>query len=379
MKTLLSIALGLLLMNGAAALYAPADLKKVPIKKLIATLQKQAEKEPGNAETHHHLARAHAMAFSQKLAETGKVDTDAKSKQLWFGFEPAFVPFTKTKKAADEAARKRGLEHLTHAIGHYESALKLKPADAKIRLGYGWCLGQAGKKKEAIAAYRAAINEFWKSDGKLDGTFGPIGTVEAAGYLIPLLDAKKDQKEIADLNKKVAKIESLPRAITPIAVALNSNASLEDIVAPDAAVTFDADGTGRQDAWSWITPKAAWLVYDRTGQGQIDSAIQMFGSRTFMLFFEDGYAALRLLDEDGDGSLSGGELECLALWHDGNGNGISEPGEVEPMENYGIESILACPTTHSSGIPYCRNGVRYTDGTETATFDVLLDRKGSRP
>jgi hypothetical protein len=38
----------------------------------------------------------------------------------------------------------------------------------------------------------------------------------------------------------------------------------------------------------------------------------MFGSRTFALFMEHGYAAMALLDDDGNGVLKGHELEHLA-------------------------------------------------------------------
>ncbi|MDA0814321.1 MAG: hypothetical protein O3C21_18260 [Verrucomicrobia bacterium] len=362
------------LISSAAALFEQADLAKVPIGKLIANLEKQVEAKPDDAELLQHLARAHGMAFAKNLADDDKVEQVTEGKKLWFGYEPDFVPYAKQTKEG-EAAAEVAKAHLASAIAAYERALKIKKDDATLLLGYGWCLEQSGKKAEAIKAYRSAVAGFWKNDKDLDGTFGPVGTVEAAGYLLPLLDAKKDAAEIADLNQKRAKIEGLPRAITPIAIGLSPGATLADVEAPGLTVDFDADGSGRRIPWNWISPDAAWLVYDNNGSGQIDSAIQFFGNRTFMLFFEDGYAAMRVLDADADGQLSGAELQGLALWQDQNSNGVSEAGEVNSLTDHGIKSLTANPQRHASGIPFAPEGVRFEDGRFAPSFDVLLQQR----
>jgi hypothetical protein len=132
-------------------------------------------------------------------------------------------------------------------------------------------------------------------------------------------------------------------SITPILVPLVKGAALNDLVNADAAVTFDLDGSGLPKQWGWTTSNAAWLVFDRDGHGQITSARQMFGDVTFWIFWRDGYEALRSLDDDQDGVLQGSELCGIALWHDRNGNGISEPGEVRPVAECGIVSISCAP------------------------------------
>ena len=358
----------------AAAQFLQADLAKVPIGKLIANLEKKVKAKPDDAELLQHLARAHGMAYAKNLAVDDEVEQAKTDKKLWFGYQPDFVPYAKSKKAG-EPAKPDAVAHLASAIAVYEKALKIKKDDATLLLGYGWCLEQSGKKAEAIKAYRRALVGFWAKDKDIRGVFGPVGTVEAAGYLIPLLDSKKDAAEIADLKKKKAKIEAMPRAITPIAIGLSPEATLTDVEAPDLTVDFDADGSGRRIPWSWISTDAAWLVYDKQGAGQIDSAIQLFGNRSFMLFLEDGYAAMRILDADSDGHLSGAELQGLALWQDQNSNGISEIGEVKSLTEHGIESLSATPQLHSSGIPFAPKGVRYNDGRVAPSFDVLLKQR----
>ena len=57
------------------------------------------------------------------------------------------------------------------------------------------------------------------------------------------------------------------------------------------------------------------------------------------MFFENGYQALAALDDDGDGYLTGKELEGLAVWRDKNGNGICDAGEVVPVGQLGIVGI----------------------------------------
>lgn len=361
----------MLALGSTHALFLQPDLEKIPVKRLLENLEKQVAAEPEDAAKQHHLARAHAMAYAKGLAAKDAVELEGESKELWFGHQPSFVPYhayQRTGSGSKEIAH----AHLQKAIAAYAKALALDPDKPTIRLGYGWCLEQAGKKDEAIAAYRTAMEAFWKDDQKLDGVFGPVASKETASYLIPLLDAKKDAKEIAELKRRVAQIERLPRAITPIAVALDPTTTLAEILDDKAAVRFDADATGRQATWRWITPKAAWLVHDLAGNGEIDSAIQLFGNRSFNLFLEDGYAALRLLDTNADGFLTGIETEHLALWQDADGDGKSAPQEVRSLEAWGITALVTGACSHASGILHAPDGARFRDGRSAATYDVIL-------
>lgn len=148
-----------------------------------------------------------------------------------------------------------------------------------------------------------------------------------------------------------------------------------DIEDRAAAVAFDADGSGLKRRWTWINPKAAWLVHDPKRTGKVDSALQMFGGVTFWLFWETGYDAMAALDDNRDGRLSGKELDGLALWHDANGNGVCDPGEVKPLAEYGIVS-LACKyerdRSHPDQIAHAKAGVTFANGRTRPTFDLVL-------
>ena len=112
-----------------------------------------------------------------------------------------------------------------------------------------------------------------------------------------------------------------------------------DLEDRDAAVTFDADGSGLKRQWTWVTKDAGWLVYDPKGKGDITSSLQLFGNVTFWLFWENGYDALASLDDNGDGVLTGVELKGLAIWHDVGRAGVCDPGEVKPLSEYGIVAV----------------------------------------
>ncbi|MFO0970553.1 MAG: hypothetical protein U0793_33835 [Gemmataceae bacterium] len=368
------LALLLLLVPAAGARYIRPDLEMIPVERLVKNLSEQAEKEPKNAQIRLNLARVHGMAFA-KRTDTATIWKGKLDRGAWFGFEPAFVPFAKElAKGAKED--KEAKKHLEAAIAEYRAALKIDPKLGPAQLGLAWTIEQSGEKKEAIAEYRKAIEAGWAMDK--ERKTGPLGghfiTVEGADYLIPLLDPKTDKEEIDTLTERVAKLKKLPRPITPIAIPLEDGLSVTDILNTEARVRFDADGSGLKKRWTWLTPKAGWLVYDPTRRGKATSALQLFGNVSFWTFWDNGYQALALLDDNHDGELTGAELDKLAVWHDANGDGVCDPGEVRPLSDYGIVA-LSCrgvSQAHPDCPVYAPHGVRFADGRTRPTFDVIL-------
>ena len=124
-----------------------------------------------------------------------------------------------------------------------------------------------------------------------------------------------------------------------------------------------------------MTKDAGWLVYDAKGRGSITSGLQMFGGVTFWLFWETGYDALASLDDNGDGVLAGAELKGLAIWHDANGEGVCDPGEVKPLSAYGIVAV-SCrferDPSHPARVAFSPRGVTFRDGRTRPTFDLIL-------
>jgi tetratricopeptide (TPR) repeat protein len=363
------------LVSPADAIYLRPELEKVPVERLAKNLQDAIEKNPKDAKALVNLGRLHAMAYSLR-SDTVEVNKRTPG-EIWFGFEPPLVPFRNVKKTEDQEKLKAAQLHLEQALKFYEQALKLTPDDLRVLLGYGWLLAEAGKKTEAIAALRKTIDKAWEKEKDLMalGLGGHTFTAEGADYLIPLLDADKDKDEIATLKARAERLKQLPRPITPIAVPLMDGLSASEIENRAAEVAFDADGTGLQKKWTWINANAAWLVYDPKQSGKVSSALQLFGNVTFWLFWDNGYEALDSLDDNRDGQLSGAELNGLALWHDANGNGISDPGEVRPLIDHRIVTVsckFEVDPNHPNRIVFSKAGVTLTDGTTRPTFDLVL-------
>ena len=287
------------------------------------------------------------------------------------------------KPASSAAASQIAHRHLTNAIARYREALVLSPENLVARMGLGWCLVQAKQHDEAITVLRDVVARAWPDDrdSKRSVMHGFRSlTEEAARYLIPLLDAIRDKDELAILRERVALLERLPRAITPIAIPLRDGLTASAITDSDARVRFDADGSGLKREWTWITPDAGWLVYDQRGTRRIESALQLFGNVSFWLFWENGYQALRALDDDRDGRLSGKELRHLGLWHDRNRNARSESGEVKPLAHWNIVALgYACERdpAHPDEIVFAPAGVTFRDGSSRPTFDIVLHSRHS--
>jgi hypothetical protein len=91
------------------------------------------------------------------------------------------------------------------------------------------------------------------------------------------------------------------------------------------------------------------------------------------MMFRDGYEALSVLDDDRDGTLSGAELDGMALWIDANGNGVSEPGEVRSLASAGIARIGVKPSRGPDGVLVCDKGVQFADGRVVKSFDWISE------
>jgi len=369
----------LLSMVSAWGIFMRVETERVPISRALKNLEIKYSANTNNVETLYELARVHSMAYATNLAEVDIDTRDHTSVIRWSGSDglphQVYPAETATTKAT-------ALGHLAKAITYYRRATKLVLASTNkndqwlilpIHLGYAWCLDQAQRRDEAINAYRAALKLSWAREGKTEH-LGPgvCYSAEIIGYLLKDLDARKDAVEIADLKAKAEKLKTMSRAITPILVPLADNLAFNELVNSNAGVAFDLDGTGTAKSWGWITPKAAWLVYNDQTPGQITSGLQMFGNVTFWIFWKDGYDALSSLDDNGDGILSGDELHGLALWQDQNGNGICDPGELKPLSEFGIVGIRCSSRQDSTGMYFNPAGILLSNGTTRPTYDWMV-------
>ena len=405
-----AVLLALLLVLGfhrsSQAMFMFEETKLVPVDRLFANLEHRRAQHTNDARLTYQIARLHAMAYSTNLSQ---IEATAKDEDPDFDSLSAAAGVPRSVHLpVSPQARAQAQQHLTNAIVLFERALVLlkhstNQSDQRwlvlpMQVGYAWCLDQAGRRADALTAYRKALKAAWRLEVTGDFDFGewvkdlwndvssgrnPLHSrrpslgagvcysEEIIGYLLALLDPVADAREIARLKADQKTLGSMGRAITPILVPLVTGSSLEDLVAPGARVTFDLDGSGRPRRWGWTTSHAAWLVYDADGTGQINSGLQLFGAVSFWVFWRDGYDALAALDDDGDGVLRGAELRHLALWHDANGNGQCDPGEVRPLAAWGVTALDCVGRPHEGCAAWSPTGVTFSDGTTRPTYDWI--------
>jgi len=357
------------------ARYVMPDLIEVPIERVIKNLERLLKNNPRNVIAKFNLARAHAMAYALKT-ETAQVWKGREKEGVWFGYNPREIPFS-LEPTTNQTKLNAAKAHLSEALRQYEELVAMSPDNLSAALGYAWCIEQSGDKQKAIKQYRLVIDAAWEKekDLKRAGLGWHSITAEAAGYLIPLLDTNADKAEINQLKERINVLSTVPRPITPVVIPLRDGLGAGELQDHSADVRFDADGTGLQKRWTWISKDAGWLVHDPRHTGRITSALQMFGGVTFWMFWNNGYEALRSLDDDGDGVLTGEELKGLAIWRDVNGNGVSEKNEVQTLAYWGIIAVsgqYASDSNNPNRVAWSEYGVTFQDGSTRPTYDIVL-------
>ena len=112
----------------------------------------------------------------------------------------------------------------------------------------------------------------------------------------------------------------------------------------DKGIFFDLDNNLFAENTGWVGQGDALLVWDRDGNGIIDSGNELFGNNTLLANGSkaaNGFAALAELDSNNDKVFDENDEAWakLQLWFDHNQNGITEGGELLNLSESGIKSI----------------------------------------
>jgi len=303
-------------------------------------------------------------------------------------------------------------KHAMEAIRHYRKAIDTGEEGGLYHLGLASVLEEYADRAEArrlnletLAPFRdrmkrpeGAIVRQWRESamahyvkayegGKakaeaLDkrpaaGVASLVAVRAAAGYE-RLRKAGEDLGEAETaktMEAFIARMRELPMGpITPIVFSLEAVEGIDTLIDADASVAFDLDGTGRlSQRWQWVGPNAVLLAWDPHDTGRVVSGRQLFGSATWWLLPGDGFRAMSLLDDDGDGWLRGAELRGLAGWRDRNGDGVSQGGEVLPLEALGVTGIATEATGRDGGHPVHRSGLRLEGGRTLPVWDWMAE------
>jgi Ca2+-binding RTX toxin-like protein len=154
------------------------------------------------------------------------------------------------------------------------------------------------------------------------------------------------------------------RSASPIMLDLDGD-GLEITQFSGGSVTFDHNADGVRTGTAWVGRDDGLLVWDRDGNGTIDSGRELFGNNTLLANGQtaaDGWAALRDLDLNGDGvlDLADAAFAELRVWRDLDQDGTSDEGELFTLEALGITQI----------------GLNKTNSTQTLADGTRLDGTG---
>jgi len=362
----------------ASAKFAREELRRVPIDRLLRNLEAKrvgATSPREKALLEARIGRLHSMAYAYKTEE-GQTRPDEEAPYYGpVGDHFQFPVQTAGRPEQEASARK----HLDEAVKHLEEAVRLDGSVLWPRLGLAWCLDQAGNTSRALALYREVFQSAWKAEKDAQpGMIGDSVAVETARYMQKLLDPQKDAAELADIRGKTRHLYDIFRAMTPIVIPLEPDAAASALMSP-RPVEFDLAGIGPRHYAPWPTRSAGWLVYDDGGAGTITSGLQLFGSVSFWMFWNDGYEVLAALDDDHDGWLTGHELRGLAVWQDIDGNGVSDAGEVRPLSSWGIEALSCRHERDAAGRLYSPRGVVFRSGATRPTYDWIVYQVSAEP
>ncbi len=230
----------------------------------------------------------------------------------------------------------------------------------------------------AIANYDRAFSLTYERDRKQTffkhmDTPSELISCESASSYVRLVKARgvrgdAEAKHLAEVEVGLETLEKLSGNVTPILVPDRDSAHLLELF-DGKTVSFDLSGAGIQQTWEWPTADASFLVWDPECSGSITSGRQLFGSATWWMFFEDGYRALEALDVDGNGWLTGSELEGLSLWRDADRDGHSSASEVQTLGERGIVALATTADGIDGLSPTCSRGVMFSDNSLRPTFD----------
>ncbi len=117
-----------------------------------------------------------------------------------------------------------------------------------------------------------------------------------------------------------------------------------ETVGLDANIHFDHAGDGFKELSGFVGADDGLLVWDKNGDGQVNSGAELFGNETVLgdgTKADNGFLALADLDSNGDGvfDVNDDKFSELRVFQDKNQNGQADDGELLTLSDAGVQSI----------------------------------------
>jgi hypothetical protein len=168
-------------------------------------------------------------------------------------------------------------------------------------------------------------------------------------------------------------------------IVIDTDGSGFHLTSAAGGVMFDFYGDGKpiQVAWTAKGSTNGWLALPKNGQ--ITSARDLFGNITAQTLTNwrppNGFAALAIYDTLPYGGNNNGVIDpedkvwpSLRIWIDANHDGISQPGELHALEEFGIGRI-SLHYGESKRVDQYGNQFRYKGHLVPANDEDQVDRK----
>lgn len=109
----------------------------------------------------------------------------------------------------------------------------------------------------------------------------------------------------------------------------------------DGLYHFGEKELREQTEWLKKDGGDGFLVADFNGDGEINSAVELFGTEgTNGEKYQNGYDKLAaMFDKNRDGQVSGAEMAGLQVWVDSNADGKVQDGELQSLQQHNITSF----------------------------------------
>ena len=123
----------------------------------------------------------------------------------------------------------------------------------------------------------------------------------------------------------------------PLVLDTDKDGQITNISLEDSTSYFDITGDGKKEVVGWIAPNDGILVYDKNKNGKIDGIDEVFGNEGISGFEELG----NIVDSNYDNKIDRRDelYSRLKIWHDLNGDGQTQEGELKTLKEDGVKSI----------------------------------------
>lgn len=251
------------------------------------------------------------------------------------------------------------------------------PADITMDIASGESLTQAAVSQGLATVATIAV-------GVACAALIPAAPIAfAVGAALGYAVRKYTNKNIDALFDYFITAKNAPRPVDPLALDLDGDGLISTISA-DAGIMFDHKGNGVRQGSGWVNSNDGFLVYDRNGDGIVNSGSELFGADTADYSGNStagmtGFRALAQEDTNGDGVVNqlDDNWNSFKVWRDLNQDGISQANELFTLEGLGITEFRldvenTSSTTDGGTISGLGTYVK-DDGTIGTTVQLDLD------